>query len=70
LKTFDAEVLDVYTMVGGWVLARAHSKVSKLSSTISGYLGSSSDEFGAAMGKFALSYAIRRSATIAHSRLL
>ena len=44
-------------MVCGWVLARAHSKVSELFSTISGYLGSSSDEFDAAMGKFALSYA-------------
>jgi hypothetical protein len=38
----------------GWVLARAHAKVSEPSSTISGYLGSSSDEFDEAMGKFAL----------------
>ena len=41
----------------GWALARAHSKVSEISPTISGYLGSSSDEFDEAMGKFALAYA-------------
>jgi hypothetical protein len=33
------------------------SKVSELSSTIRGYLGSSSDEFAKAMGRFALAYA-------------
>jgi uncharacterized protein (DUF2252 family) len=57
VETFDAEVLDLYGMICGWVLARAHSKVSELSSTISGYLGSSSDKFDVAMGKFALAYA-------------
>jgi uncharacterized protein (DUF2252 family) len=57
VETFDAEVLDLYAMLCGWVLARAHSKVSQLCSTISGYLGSSSDEFDVAMGKFALVYA-------------
>jgi Uncharacterized protein conserved in bacteria (DUF2252) len=57
VETFDAEVLDVYAMACGWVLARAHSKVSELSATISGYLGSSSDEFDKAMGRFALAYA-------------
>jgi uncharacterized protein (DUF2252 family) len=57
VETFDAEVLEVYAMVCGWVLARAHSKVSELSATISGYLGSSSDEFDKAMGRFALAYA-------------
>jgi hypothetical protein len=36
---------------------RAHSKVSELSATISGYLGASSDEFDKAMGRFALAYA-------------
>jgi len=50
-------VLDLYGMICGWVLARAHSKVSELSSTISGYLGSSSDVFDKAMGRFALAYA-------------
>jgi uncharacterized protein (DUF2252 family) len=57
VEAFDAEVLDLYGMICGWVLARAHSKVSELSSTISGYLGSSSDKFDVAMGKFASAYA-------------
>jgi uncharacterized protein (DUF2252 family) len=57
VETFDAQVLDLYGMICGWVLARAHSKVSELSATISGYLGSSSDEFDKAMGRFALAYA-------------
>jgi DNA-binding IclR family transcriptional regulator len=44
-------------MLCGWVLARAHSKVSDKSSTISGYLGASSDAFDEAMGRFAVAYA-------------
>jgi uncharacterized protein DUF2252 len=44
-------------MTCGLVLAHAHAKVSQLSGTISGYLGSSRDEFDVAMGKFALAYA-------------
>ena len=57
VETFNAEMLEVYAMACGWVLARAHSKVSEISATISGYLGSLSDEFDVAMGKFALAYA-------------
>jgi uncharacterized protein (DUF2252 family) len=57
VETFDAEKLDVYATICGGVLARAHSKASEISATISGYLGSSSDEFDTAMGKFALAYA-------------
>jgi uncharacterized protein (DUF2252 family) len=57
VETFDAELLDVYAMACGWVLARAHAKVSKVSASISGYLGTSSDEFDQAMGKFAVAYA-------------
>jgi hypothetical protein len=57
VETFDAQVLDLYGMICGWVLARAHSKVSELSATISAYLGSSNDEFDKAMGRFALAYA-------------
>lgn len=57
VETFDGEMLDLYGMICGWVLARAHSKVSELSSTISGYLGASNDEFDKAMGRFALAYA-------------
>jgi uncharacterized protein (DUF2252 family) len=57
VETFDAEMLDVYATICGWVLARAHSKASELSATISGYLGSSSDEFDTAMGNFASAYA-------------
>jgi hypothetical protein len=57
VEAFDAEVLDIYAMACGWVLARAHAKVSEISSTISGYLGASSDELDVAMGKFALAYA-------------
>jgi hypothetical protein len=50
-------MLNVYSMACGWVLARAHSKVSEISATISGYLGSSNDAFDRAMGTFALAYA-------------
>jgi Uncharacterized protein conserved in bacteria (DUF2252) len=57
IETFDADVLDVYAGACGWVLARAHAKVSEISATISGYLGSSSDEFDQAMGRFAVAYA-------------
>ena len=57
IETFDAEMLNVYSMACGWVLARAHAKASEISATISGYLGSSNDEFDRAMGKFALAYA-------------
>jgi hypothetical protein len=57
IETFDAEMLSVYATACGWVLARGHSKVSEISATISGYLGSSSDEFDEAMGKFGLAYA-------------
>ena len=57
IETFDAEMLDVYAMACGWVLARAHSRASEICAMISGYLGSSNDEFDTAMGKFALAYA-------------
>jgi hypothetical protein len=57
IETFNAEMLNVYSMACGWVLARDHSKASEVSATISGYLGSSSDAFDRAMGKFALAYA-------------
>ena len=57
IETFNSEMLNVYSMACGWVLARAHSKVSEISATISGYLGSSNDAFDRAMGKFAPAYA-------------
>jgi hypothetical protein len=57
VETFNAKMLDVYAQACGWVLARAHAKASEICATISGYLGSSSDAFDAAMDKFALSYA-------------
>ncbi|MDH6230792.1 uncharacterized protein (DUF2252 family) [Mesorhizobium soli] len=57
IGAFDAEMLDAYAQACGWVLARAHAKASEASATISGYLGSSSDEFDTAMGKFAVAYA-------------
>src|SRR6516162_4443202 len=57
VETFDAEMLDFYGQACGWVLARAHAKASELAATISGYLGTSSDQFDVAMGKFALAYA-------------
>jgi uncharacterized protein (DUF2252 family) len=56
VETFNGDELDIYAMACGWVLARAHAKVSEIAATISGYLGSSS-KFDAAMGKFALAYA-------------
>jgi uncharacterized protein (DUF2252 family) len=57
VETFDAGMLDAYAQACGWALARAHAKASEISTTISGYLGGSSDAFDAAMGKFALAYA-------------
>jgi uncharacterized protein (DUF2252 family) len=57
VETFDAEMLDFYAQACSWALARAHAKASEIAGTISGYLGSSSDEFDIAMGKFALTYA-------------
>jgi hypothetical protein len=56
VETFNAEMLDDYARACGWALAHSHSKISKISPTISGYLGSS-EEFDEAMGKFALAYA-------------
>jgi hypothetical protein len=57
VETFNAEMLEAYATACGWVLARAHAKSGGISATISGYLGSSSDAFDAAMGKFAIAYA-------------
>jgi uncharacterized protein (DUF2252 family) len=57
VETFNAEMLRVYAMACGWVLARAHAKASEVSATISGYLGASSEQFEVAMGKFAVAYA-------------
>jgi hypothetical protein len=57
VEAFGPEMLEVYAMACGWVLARAHSRSSEMSATIHGYLGSSNDEFDKAMGKFAMSYA-------------
>ena len=57
VETFNTQMLDAYAQACGWVLARAHAKASEISSTISAYLGSSSDTFDTAMGKFALAYA-------------
>ena len=57
VETFNAAMLEAYAMACGWVLARAHAKSSGISGTISGYLGSSSDNFDAAMGRFAIAYA-------------
>jgi uncharacterized protein (DUF2252 family) len=56
IESFDQEMLGAYAVACGWVLARAHAKTSQISSTISGYLGSS-DEFDEAMGDFAVAYA-------------
>jgi hypothetical protein len=57
VETWNAPILELYAGACGWVLARAHAKVSEISATISGYLGSSSDEFDEAMGDFAVAYA-------------
>jgi hypothetical protein len=54
VETFNSEMLDVYARACGWALAHAHAKISEISATISGYLGSSSDEFDEAIGEFAL----------------
>ncbi|MGO4837420.1 DUF2252 family protein, partial [Rhizobiaceae sp. 2RAB30] len=57
VEAFNEEMLEVFAQACGWVLARAHAKASDISANISGYLGSSSDVFDTAMGKFALAYA-------------
>ena len=56
IETFDAETLEVYGKACGWALARSHAKAGD-AWTISGYLGSKSDDFETAMGRFALAYA-------------
>jgi hypothetical protein len=38
VETFNAEMLDVYARTCGWALARAHSKISEISATISAIL--------------------------------
>lgn len=50
-------MLQAYVRACGWILARAHRKVSKVSAAINGYLGSSSNAFDEAMGDFAVAYA-------------
>lgn len=57
VETFNTETLDAYAQACGWVLARAHAKASEISASVSGYLGSSSDAFDTAMGRFAVAYA-------------
>jgi hypothetical protein len=54
--TFNAEMLDVYVRTVGCALAPILVS-SGISATISSYLGSSSDEFDAAMDDFALAHA-------------
>ena len=56
METFNAEMLDVYVRTVGCALAPILVS-SGISATISSYLGSSSDEFDAAMGKFSIAYA-------------
>ena len=56
IETFDAETLTVFGKACGWALARSHAKAGD-AWTISGYLGSKSDDFDTAMGRFALAYA-------------
>ena len=55
VETYDAEMLEIYAGLCGWVLARAHSKAGD-PWTIAGYLGKS-DEFDLAIRKFAVDYA-------------
>src|SRR6516162_10162327 len=57
VETFNAAMLDVYAQACGWALARAHAKASTISGTISGYLGSSNEQFDTAMGEFSAAYA-------------
>jgi uncharacterized protein DUF2252 len=56
IETFNAEMLDFYAMMCGWILGRGDAKVSKVSATISGYFGSSGVLFDKAMGRFAAAY--------------
>ena len=56
MGTLNAEMLDVYVRTVGCALAPILVS-SGISATISSYLGSSSDEFDAAMDDFALAHA-------------
>src|SRR5262249_61439406 len=56
IETFNAEMLNVYSMACGWVLARAHSKASEISATISGHLGCSSCVFVREVGNYRIGY--------------
>ena len=56
IETFDGVMMDTYAKACGWVLARAHSKASDVT-TIAGYLGATDDNFDKAMVSFAVAYA-------------
>jgi len=55
VETYDAEMLSIYAVACGWVLARAHAKAGD-PWAISGYLGKT-EESDEAMGGFAIAYA-------------
>lgn len=54
IECFDAEWMEAYAKICGWVLARAHSKAGDVA-TIAGYLGATSDIFDKAIASFAKS---------------
>ncbi len=56
IETFDLDLMEAYARACGWMLARAHAKVSEVA-PIAGYLGTSSDAFDEAMGSFGIAYA-------------
>jgi uncharacterized protein (DUF2252 family) len=56
VESMDAELLDNYAKMCGWVLARAHAKAGHDRLTLAGYLGKK-DDFDEAMGSFAITYA-------------
>ena len=56
METFNAEMLDVHAVLAVGCSLAPILVASEISATISGYLGSSNDEFDAAMGDFALAH--------------
>jgi uncharacterized protein (DUF2252 family) len=60
VELFDAETMQGYGRLCGWVLARAHAR-SGNAALISGYLGDS-DKFDQAVAGFALAYAAQNEA--------
>ncbi|RDK03085.1 DUF2252 domain-containing protein [Paraburkholderia lacunae] len=56
LELFDADLLEGYARLCGWIMARAHAKASGKAIEVSAYIGRS-DQFAEALARYAASYA-------------